>query len=113
MHSAFNFRALPCEIRVLGRPASSRETGNVLYYQHMQTLVLDTNAIVKKLESRGFSRTQAEGITEALTELASPLVTKTDLELALTKTTNTLIIWFTGALLAQGALVVALIQYFK
>ena len=34
----------------------------------MQTLVIDTNGIVKKLEARGF-RTQAEGITEALKEL--------------------------------------------
>jgi len=35
----------------------------------MQTLVIDTNGIVKKLEQRGFSRAQAEGITEALKEL--------------------------------------------
>ena len=49
----------------------------------MQTLVIDTNGIVKKLEQRGFSRVQAEGITEALKELdTSALVTKADLELA-------------------------------
>jgi hypothetical protein len=59
----------------------------------MQTLVLDTNAIVKKLESRGLSRTQAEGITDALKELASPLVTKSDLELALAKQTTTIVTW--------------------
>ena len=35
----------------------------------MQTLVLDTNSVIKKLEQRGFSRAQAEGITEALKEL--------------------------------------------
>ena len=47
----------------------------------MQTLVIDTNGIVKKLEQRGFSRTQAEGITEALKELdTASLVTKLDLE---------------------------------
>ena len=79
----------------------------------MQTLVIDTNAIMKKLEQRGFSRTQAEGITEALKELASPLVTKTDLELALAKQTATIVTWTAGALLAQAALVVALIEYFK
>jgi hypothetical protein len=46
----------------------------------MQTLVIDTNGIVKKLEARGFSRTQAEGITEALKELdTSGLATKADL----------------------------------
>ncbi len=76
----------------------------------MQTLVIDTNGIVKKLEQRGFSRTQAEGITEALKELdISMLATKSDLkdlELRLVK-------WIAGMLLAQGALVVALIQYFK
>jgi len=80
----------------------------------MQTLVIDTNGIVKKLEQRGFSRTQAEGITEALKELdISSLVTKTDLELALAKQTTTIIAWTAGALLAQGALVVALIEFLK
>jgi hypothetical protein len=80
----------------------------------MQTLVIDTNGIVKKLEQRGFSRPQAEGITEALKELdVSSLVTKADLELALATQTTTIITWMFGALLAQGALVVALIQYLK
>jgi hypothetical protein len=47
----------------------------------MQTLVIDTNGIIKKLEARGFSRSQAEGITEALKELdTATLVTKSDLE---------------------------------
>jgi hypothetical protein len=76
----------------------------------MQTLVIDTNGIIKKLEARGFSRTQAEGITEALKELdVSTLATKSDLkdlELRLVK-------WIAGMLLAQGALIVALIQYLK
>ena len=87
----------------------------------MQTLVIDTNGIVKKLEQRGFSRAQAEGIIEALKELdTSALATKSDLntavqalELALAKQANTIIIWMTGILIAQGALIVALIQYFK
>ena len=87
----------------------------------MQTLVVDTNGIVKKLEQRGFSRAQAEGITEVLKELdTSPLATKVDvkdavqeLELAISRTASTTIMWMTGALLAQGALVVGLIQYFK
>ena len=87
----------------------------------MQTLVVDTNAVVKELESRGFSRTQAEGVTDALKKLdTSSLATKADLtaavhdlELALRNQSIMLIVWFTGALLAQGALVVALIQYLK
>jgi hypothetical protein len=81
---------------------------------YMQTLVIDTNGIVKKLEQRGFSRTQAEGITEALKELdVSSLVTKADLKLAIATQTTTIITWMFGALLAQSALVVALIQYLK
>jgi hypothetical protein len=71
----------------------------------MQTLLLDTNSVIKKLEQRGFSRAQAEGITDALKELdAASLVTKTDLERALARTTTTIITWMTGALLAQGRL---------
>ena len=87
----------------------------------MQTLVIDTNGIVKKLEQRGFSRTQAEGITEALKELdTTALATKADLEDAVKTLQNainqqavTMMKWVTGILIAQGALIVALIQYFK
>jgi hypothetical protein len=59
---------------------------------------------------RGFSRAQAEGVTEALKELDISTLAKRsdleDLELRLVK-------WIAGMLLAQGALIVALIQYFK
>ena len=78
------------------------------------TLIIDTNGIVKKLEQRGFSRTQAEGITEALKELdTSALATKIDLKNELKNLELRLIRWMTGMLLAQGALIVALIQYFR
>jgi hypothetical protein len=80
----------------------------------MQTLVVDTNGVVKKLEQRGFSRAQAEGITEVLKELdTSLLVTKGDLDTALANQTATLIKWMTGVLLAQGALIVTLLEYLK
>ena len=80
----------------------------------MQTLVIDTNGIIKKLEQRGFSRTQVEGITDVLKELdSSALVTKTDLKIALADQTITMLKWMTAMLLAQGAFIVALIQYFK
>ena len=87
----------------------------------MQTLVIDTNGIVKKLEQRGFSRAQAEGITEALKELdTSSLATNAaldsavqKLQLAMRDQAITIITWMTGILVAQGALIVALIQYFK
>jgi hypothetical protein len=76
----------------------------------MQTLVIDTNSVIKKLEQRGFSRTQAEGITEALKELdSSALVTKFDLEKALHRQTWGLV----GVIFAQGAFVVAVLQLLK
>jgi hypothetical protein len=55
-----------------------------------------------------------------LPPLAPTLATKTDvndavqmLKLAMRDQAITLITWMTGILIAQGALVVALIQYFK
>jgi hypothetical protein len=86
----------------------------------MQTLVIDTNGIVKKLEQRGFSRTQAEGITEALKQLDTTLVSKSDLDdavktlqVAMRDQAIGMIKWVTGILLAQAALIVALVQYLK
>ena len=86
----------------------------MVYYLYMQTFVVDSNGIVKKLEQRGFSRAQAEGITEALKELdTSSLTTKgdlKDLELRLYK-------YFGGILIAHGlgtaALTVALLQLLR
>jgi hypothetical protein len=68
----------------------------------MQTLLLDTNSVIKKLEQRGFSRAQAEGM-DALKELdASSLVTKTNLELALARTTTTIINVDDGSIVRAG-----------
>ena len=72
----------------------------------MQTLVIDTNGIVK-LEQRGFSRAQAEGITEILKDLdTASLVTKLDLEQALHRQTWGLV----GVIFAQGAFIIAVLQ---
>jgi hypothetical protein len=80
----------------------------------MQTLVVDTQGIVKKLEQRGFSRAQAEGITEALQELdTSNLVTKADLREALRALELRLYKFMFAAMSAQTALIVALLEYFK
>ena len=86
----------------------------------MQTLVIDSNGIIKKLEARGFSRTQAEGITEALKDLDTTLVSKSDLDdavktlqVAMRDQATSMMKGMTGMLLAQGAFIVALIQYFK
>ena len=78
----------------------------------MQTLVIDTNGIVKKLEQRGFSRTQAEGITEVLKELdTGSLVTKFDLEKF--RAPPDLGSLSVGAIFAQGAFVAAVLQFLK
>ena len=80
----------------------------------MQTLVIDSSDIVKTLEQQGFSRMQAEGITEALKKIdTSTLATKADLKIALAEQTITMIKWITGMLLAQAAFIIAFIQYFK
>jgi hypothetical protein len=80
----------------------------------MPALALDTNAAVKKLEHGGLTRAQADAITEVIQTIdISELATKHDLELTIEKQTIKLIAWFSGALLAQAALVVALIEYLK
>jgi hypothetical protein len=87
----------------------------------MQTLVTDSSLVVRKLEKKGFTRTQAEGISDALKELdTSTLATKADLDTAVTTLqlamrdqALSIIKWMTSILIAQGALIVALIQYFK
>lgn len=84
----------------------------------MQTLVIDTNGIVKKLEQRGFSRAQAEGISEALKDLDTPaLVTKSDLDAAahalrldFEKALHRQTWGLVGVIFAQGAFVVAVLQ---
>ncbi|MGD1885462.1 MAG: hypothetical protein ACFB11_24710 [Paracoccaceae bacterium] len=43
----------------------------------MNTIALDTHKTIRKLQTRGFSEEQAEGIIDALTE--SDLATKSDL----------------------------------
>jgi len=87
----------------------------------MPSLAFDTNAAVKKLEKAGLTRAQADAITDVIQEIdTSTLATKADLlavvnslELAIAKQATHQTIWFTGALLAQGALIVALIEYLK
>jgi hypothetical protein len=73
----------------------------------MQTLVVrDTQKLATKLQQRGFSAQQAEGITEALRDLdASDLATKNDLQ----ELKVDLLKWMVGTQLAYGAIVVAIL----
>jgi hypothetical protein len=70
----------------------------------------DKYAVIQKLQKRGFSHDQAEGIAEVLSESdTSQVVTKFDLERALHRQTWGLI----GVIFAQGAFIVAVLQLLK
>lgn len=71
----------------------------------MDALVIrDTHKLVAKLQQRGFSAQQAEGISEALRELdATALATKSDLQ----EIKIDLIKWMVGTQLAYGAIIIA------
>ena len=80
-------------------------------------IVYDKHSVIQKLQKRGFSHDQAEGIAEILADpdasmLATKLdlqVLKTDFEEALHRQTWGLI----GVMFAQGAFIVALIELLK
>lgn len=75
----------------------------------MNTLSLDTHRTIRKLQSRGFSEEQAEGIVDALTE--SELVTKSDLTSAIsgleTRLYRTMLVQ-TGVI---AAIVIGIVQF--
>ncbi len=87
----------------------------------MQTLVIDTYKIITQLQQKGFTKDQAEALVSAAQEIdLSGLATKDDikdlrtyLDQALANQMIATMKWMTGMLLAQGALIVTLIQYFK
>ena len=74
----------------------------------MATLVVDTHKAISRLMAAGFEETKAEAIISTLQEV--DFVTKQDLETAITKLESRLYKWGFGALLAQAALIVALIE---
>ena len=67
-------------------------------------VIRDTHKLIAKLQQKGFSPQQAEGITDAIKEVdASALVTKTDLQ----EVKLDLIKWMVGTQLAYGAIIIA------
>lgn len=71
---------------------------------------MDTLAYSKRLRAAGVPENQAEAHAEALNDAtAAHLVTKGDLNEALSALEIRLVKWIFGALLAQGALVVSII----
>ena len=71
----------------------------------MDALVIrDTHKLIGKLQQRGFSAQQAEGITEALREFdSSAVATKIDLQ----ELKVDLIKWMVGTHLAYAAIIIA------
>ena len=84
----------------------------------MVTVTFDTLKFVERLKAAGVpeeqAKAEAEALREALAETASNvLATKDDIrrvELLIAETTADLIKWMAGLLLAQAALVAALVK---
>ena len=70
----------------------------------MNTVVIDTYKTVQKLQERGFTKDQAEGVLDALTE--SEIATRTDLKELKLELTNRL---YLGLLIHGLAVVGAII----
>ena len=69
-------------------------------------VVLDTHRLIGKLQQRGFSAQQAEGIAEALRELdASSWATKSDLQ----ELKIDLVRWMIGTQLAYAAILIGVL----
>ena len=79
-----------------------------------QTIIFDKFAFVQSLEKRGFTRSQAGGIADTVTDIAlAQLVSKVDLRDALSHLKSDLLRFMFGAMAAQTALIVALIQLLR
>ena len=69
-------------------------------------VIRDTHKLIAKLQQRGFSAQQAEGITEAIKEIdASALATKADLQ----ELKIDLIKWMVGTHLAYTAIIIGVL----
>jgi hypothetical protein len=76
----------------------------------MTTITFDTQDAVIKLKAVGVSQDQADAFIRAIADAQNNLITKTDLEIALANLKVDLIKWIAGLLLAQGAVIGALVK---
>ncbi len=77
----------------------------------MTTLAYDTHGLVKRLEEAGFTERQAEVLARELFDaLLKGLVSREYLDLRLAELRADITKWVAGLLVAQGALIVALIK---
>ena len=79
-----------------------------------EAIAFDTHRFVKRLTESGFTEQQAETLAEEhVTLLNANLATKADiskLETRMEAIESDLMKWLIGALIAQGALIVALVK---
>jgi len=80
----------------------------------MSTITFDTLELVDKLKNAGISQEQAEAVVRVIAEAQNSLVTKTDLELALSplKTDMAVIKWMMGILIA-GVMSIVIKTFFS
>ncbi|MFB1485986.1 MULTISPECIES: DUF1640 domain-containing protein [unclassified Thiocapsa] len=77
----------------------------------MTAITFDTLKLAKKLEAAGFSAAQAEAVADAFREATSEeLVSRDFLDARLVAAKADLIKWLAGLLLAQAALIAALVK---
>ncbi len=77
----------------------------------MATILTDTHKLITRLQSKGFTKEQAEGITDVLSEIdETKVVSEAALESALHRQTRQLLTFIVTIAAAQTALTVALIE---
>ena len=78
----------------------------------MATITFDTYKFIQKLKESGLPEIQAQAILETVQEAheTADLVTKKDLLTALAETKLDLIRWVAGMLVAQAAVIAALVK---
>lgn len=77
----------------------------------MSSVTFDTLKFVKRLESAGVPMPQAEAMAEAFREATGEeLVTKDYLKAEIEAAKNDLVKWMAGMLIAQAALIAALVK---
>ncbi len=77
----------------------------------MATILTDTHKLITRLQSKGFTKEQAEGITDVLSQIdETKVVSEVALERALHRQTRQLLTFSVTIAAAQTALTVALIE---
>ena len=83
----------------------------MVHFECMATIIADTHKLITQLQLKGFTKEQAEGITEVLSEIdETKVVSEAALERALHGQTRQLLTFIVTIAAAQIALTVALIE---